>query len=178
MLIAFGRALLVLFLAWWGWRFCQLNRPWGVWDSHFLHNGHLVFHEAGHLVFAPFGHLMSIAGGSLMQLLVPLAAVGGFLFPRPQPYSAAIAVWWLGTSLVDLSPYIGDARSLQLIMIGGFLAEDVPDAHDWRNLLGAMDLLQYDGAIATAAWNSGVALMAAGLAWAGALVLRQMRAQH
>ena len=173
--VAAGRALLLVLLAWWGWRFAQLNRPWGVWDSHFLHNAHLVFHEAGHLLFAPFGRFMSIAGGSLMQLLIPLAAMAGFLYARPQPFGAAVATWWLGTSLIDLSPYIGDAQSLKLMMIGGFLAEDVPDAHDWRNLLYSLELLRHDRLIATVAWNMGGALMILGLAWGSALVVRQIQ---
>jgi hypothetical protein len=171
------RGLLLLLLAWWGWRFAALNQPYGVWGPHWLHNALLVFHEAGHIVFIPFGRFMTVAGGSLMQLIVPLACAGAFLFkPKPEPFGAAVGVWWLGTSFVDLSPYIGDARSLKLMMIGGFLAEDVPDAHDWRNILYALDLLRHDRAIATAAHHLGTGLMVLGLAWGGWMLWRQYQA--
>jgi hypothetical protein len=171
------RGILVLLLAWAGWRFAALNQPYGVYGPHFLHNGHLVFHEAGHIVFIPFGRFMTIAGGSLMQLIVPLAAALALLFkPKPDPFGAAVGVWWLGSSFVDLSPYIGDAQSLKLIMIGGFLAEDVPDAHDWRNILYGLDLLRYDRPIAVAAHALGVTLMGLGIAWGIWMLWRQLQA--
>jgi hypothetical protein len=171
------RGVLLLLLGWAGWRFAALNQPYGVYGPHFLHNGHLIFHEAGHIVFIPFGRFMTIAGGSLMQLIVPLVCALALLFkPRPDPFGAAVGVWWLGTSWVDLSPYIGDAQSLKLMMIGGFLAEDVPDAHDWRNILYSLDLLRHDREIAQAAHGIGVALMAAGMAWGAWMLWRQFRA--
>jgi len=171
------RGTLLLLLGWAGWRFAALNQPYGVYGPHFLHLGHLVFHEAGHIVFIPFGRFMTIAGGSLMQLIVPLvAALALLLKHRPDPFGAAVGVWWLGTSLVDLSPYIGDAQSLKLIMIGGFLAEDVPDAHDWRNILDGLGLLRFDREIAQAAHALGVTLMVAGMAWGAWMLWRQLRA--
>ncbi|MFQ5509515.1 MAG: hypothetical protein ACE5FN_09300 [Leptospirillia bacterium] len=170
------RAGLLLLLAFWGWRFAQLNQPYGVYDHHFLHNALLIFHEAGHLLFIPFGRFMTIAGGSLMQLLVPLIVIATFLFQStPNPFGAAVGVWWLGISLIDLSPYIGDAQSLKLMMIGGFIAEDVPDAHDWRNTLYSLNLLRFDREIASAAHYTGSLLIGTGLLWGAYLVLRQIK---
>jgi len=178
-LVAGLRAALLVFLAWTGWRFAALNQPYGVWDHTFLHNVHLIFHEAGHILFIPFGRFMTIAGGSLMQLLVPLACLIAFLWrEKPDPFGAAVCLWWLGTSFVDLSPYIGDAQSLKLMMLGGFFAEDVPDAHDWRNILYALDWLRYDRQIAEWAHWIGSALIVGGLgwgAWVASGVLRTRR---
>ena len=171
------RGVLLLLLAWWGHRFQELYQPWGVQGHHFIHNTHIIFHEAGHILFMPFGQFMTVAGGSLLQLIVPFAVILALLFrpEKPDPFGAAIGLWWLGTSVIDLSPYIGDAQDLKLIMLGGFVAEDVADAHDWRNILWDLNLLGLDREIATVAHQAGNFLMALGLIWGGWMLLRQAR---
>ncbi len=172
------RGVLLLLLAWWGHRFQVLCQPWGVQGHHFIHNTHIIFHEAGHILFMPFGQFMTVAGGSLLQLIVPFAVILALLFrpEKPDPFGAAVGLWWLGTSVIDLSPYIGDAQDLKLIMLGGFVAEDVADAHDWRNILWDLNLLGLDREIATVAHQAGNFLMAMGLLWGGWMLLRQARA--
>jgi hypothetical protein len=44
-------------------------------------------------------------------------------------------------SILDLAPYIYDARDPQLILLGGHTGED--GHHDWIYLLETFDRLQY-----------------------------------
>jgi len=44
---------------------------------------------------------------------VPIACLVAF-WRRRDRFGAAVAVWWAGQNLVDLAPYINDARALQL----------------------------------------------------------------
>ena len=84
-----------------------------------MHLPDLIFHEAGHILFSPLGRFMTVLGGSLTQLLVPLVCAGAFLWQTRDAFGAAIAVWWAGQNLIDLAPYINDARDLQLVLLGG-----------------------------------------------------------
>src|SRR5258706_14990973 len=72
----------------------------------------LVFHEAGHILFMPLGPFMTVLGGSLTQVLVPLVCAGAFLWQIRDPFGAAVAIWWAGENLIDVAPYINDARDL------------------------------------------------------------------
>ena len=123
-----------------------------------------MFHEAGHIVFAPFGSFMMSLGGSLMQIIVPAVCAWTFLFQQEDPFGASVCVWWTGESLLDLSPYIGDARSLQLMLLGGPAAE--VEGHDWEAILMALGWLHLDHTIANVAWYGGTALMLGSLACA------------
>ena len=78
-------------------------------NESFLHLPDLVFHEAGHIIFLPFGRFMTVLGGSLLQVLIPVIAVVAFV-RQEEPFGAAICAWWAGQNLVDLAPYIADAR--------------------------------------------------------------------
>jgi hypothetical protein len=165
-LVAGLRAGLLVMLAWTGWRYAALLQPTGVWGHPALHQVHLLLHEAGHMLLIPFGRFVTVAGGSLTQLALPVACLIAFLWrQRPEAFGAAVCLWWLGTSFVDLSPYIGDAGAMKLMAQGGFLAETLPAAHDWRYLLGALDLLPYAEPIARCAHLVGSALIVAGLGW-------------
>jgi hypothetical protein len=142
--------------------------------SSFLHNIDLVFHEAGHVLFMPFGEFLTVLGGSLMQLIVPVVVSVVLLFEKRDPFGAALALWWIGQNLLDLAPYIGDARSLQLILLGGVTGADAPGYHDWENILRDLGLLQFDRRIALVAALTGRVLMALAILW-GVLVLRECR---
>jgi hypothetical protein len=90
----------------------------------FLHLPDLVFHEAGHLIFGVFGRFMSVLGGSLLQFLIPVVAAVAFV-RQEEKFSAAVCAWWAGQNLVDLAPYIADARSLRLVLLGGRTGAEV-----------------------------------------------------
>ena len=66
--------------------------------------------------------MMSL-GGSLLQVIVPLACAWAFYFQQDDRFGASVCVWWAGENLLDLAPYIDDARSLQLMLLGGPAAE-------------------------------------------------------
>ena len=130
----------------------------------FLHLINLVFHEAGHILFAPFGNFMMSLGGSLLQVLIPLVCAWTFLFLQDDSFGCSVCVWWAGESLLDLSPYIDDARSLQLMLLGGPAAE--VEGHDWEAILMALGWLHLDHTIARGTWLLGTALMLGALTYA------------
>lgn len=139
--------------------------------SWWLHAVNLVFHEAGHVLFMPFGRFLQVLGGSLGQLLIPAVVIGAFL-RRHDPYGAVVGSWWLGESLLDLAPYINDARAGQLMLLGGVTGSQVEDYHDWEILLTKLGMLPYDHALARLAYTVGTVLMLAALVW-GWVLLRK-----
>ena len=163
-----GRLILYLFFLAWGWAFFSPPTATVVLDS-FMHMINLPFHEAGHILFSPFGPFLTSLGGSLGQLLVPAICAGALLVQTRDPFGASLCVWWLGQNFIDVAPYIDDARTLQLVLLGGRTGAEV-EGHDWEAILGALGWLRYDHAIARASHRLGVVLMATALAW-GALVL-------
>lgn len=73
---------------------------------------------------------------------------------------------------MDLAPYIGDARALQLPLLGGATGAEV-EGHDWEAILGALGWLEHDRAFATLAHATGALLILASLAWGAHVLLRQ-----
>ena len=116
----------------------------------FLDYVNLVFHEAGHVFFGFLGDFIGILGGSIMQVLVPAVAVGHFVW-QGYLYSAAIALFWVGQSLFNVSVYVKDARARVLPLLG----DDV-SAHDWYNILGRLGLLRWDQAIGNLVYGMGL----------------------
>lgn len=170
-----GRGLTLGGLAVWGGWFC-VHGPddyMAIGES-FLHRVDLIFHEAGHTVFRPFGDFMQVLGGSLGQLLMPLIVMLAFL-RQGDAFGAAVGLWWLGQSAMDVAIYINDARALELPLLGGGTGYDDPDRHDWNNLLGRLGLLPRDRAIAGFAYLLGRAAMLLAVFWGGALLWRQCR---
>jgi hypothetical protein len=102
---------------------------------------------------------------------VPLACAASFLRQQGNRFACAVCAWWGGQSLVDIAPYIADARALQLTLIGGRTGAEV-EGHDWEYLLAALGLLQWDIVIARLAHLAGSLMMAAALVWAIVLVVR------
>jgi hypothetical protein len=118
---------------------------WCAYDPtqwHLIDGVNLLIHEAGHIVFSPFGEFMMIAGGSLFQVIMPLLFVGYFAYQR-NFYSAALVLFWVGESILNVSVYAADSLALQLPLLGG------PDSmHDWNYLLGSLNLLQATARVA------------------------------
>lgn len=141
-------------------------------NGSFIHLPNLVFHEAGHILFAPFGRFMTVLGGSLTQVLIPLVCAAAFLWQARDPFGAAVASWWAGENLIDVAPYINDARELKLVLLGGRTGAEV-EGHDWEYLLNAMGLAHRDHAIAATVQAVGVLAMIAALVWGAAVVSAQ-----
>jgi hypothetical protein len=120
---------------------------WCAYDPyqwHLIDGVNLVIHEAGHLIFSPFGEFMMIAGGSLFQVIMPALFVGYFWYNRKY-YSAALVLFWVGQSILNVSVYAGDSLALQLPLLGG---QD--SVHDWNYLLNSLNLLPATAKIAGA----------------------------
>ena len=118
---------------------------WCAYDPykwHLIDGVNLVIHEAGHLIFSPFGEFTMIAGGSLFQVIMPALFVGYFWY-NSKYYSAALVLFWVGESILNVSVYAGDSLALQLPLLGG---QD--SIHDWNYLLGTMNLLPATAKIA------------------------------
>jgi hypothetical protein len=160
---------LVAGLAVWTIQFARTPLSDDAMDS-FLHLPDLVFHEAGHIIFSPFGRFLTVLGGSLMQVLVPVVAAIAFV-RQQDPFSAAICGWWAGQNLIDLAPYIADARALQLILLGGHTGAEV-EGHDWEYILTQLRVTHLDHQIGMTAYAIGLLIMIASLVIAGRAALR------
>lgn len=172
-----GRALLLGLVFAYGWRFHRMTMM-QLSDqeegSSVLHLVHLVFHEAGHVIFAWFGHFMGVLGGSLLQVLMPFIWFVAARFWGRDAFAGALCLWLMGHSLVDVSPYINDARSLQLVLLGGGTGQEV-EGHDWEYLLTELNLLHKDVYISRWVLRAGRWVMALGLLWAAAVLIAEFK---
>ena len=140
----------------------------------FLHLVNLPFHEAGHIIFRPFGAFITSLGGTLGQLLMPTICMSVLLLRTRDPFGASVALWWVGENFLDIAPYINDARSGQLPLLGGNFGHSTPYGfHDWQYLLTESGLLQYDHNLAQAAFAMGTIIMLLSLLWSGLLLGKQ-----
>lgn len=170
-----GRAALYAVLFLWSWRFLLSSVQENYVGESFLHWINLPFHEAGHILFGFFGDFLRALGGTLGQLLIPVICLAAFLFQNRNPFGASVALWWLGENFMDIAPYIADARSGQLLLLGGVTGRDVPGYHDWENVLFDLNLMQYDQTLGALSYALGRVLMVAALAWGGWLLRRERR---
>ena len=130
---------------------------WCAYDPyqwHLIDGVNLVIHEAGHLIFSPLGEFMMIAGGSLFQVIMPALFVGYFAY-HSKFYSAALVLFWVGESILNVSVYAGDSLVLQLPLLGG---QD--SVHDWNYMLSSLNLLPATGQIAGAIRLLGTTVIA------------------
>lgn len=167
----YGRCAVTALLAVWGGFLFSYDYRVGEIGTSFMHNILLPIHEAGHVLFMPFGEFMNILGGSLFQLLLPFGIGIAFLWINKDNFGAAVCMWWGGASLLDLAPYIYDARHPQLILLGGHTGEAGP--HDWIYLLTALGQRQHSPSWGTFVHSLGGILMCVALAWAMAVLWRQ-----
>jgi hypothetical protein len=167
-----GRALLLAGLVVWTWRFARAPMGAGAMDS-VLHLPNLVFHEAGHVILGVFGHVIGALGGSVFQFAVPLVLAAAFLRQR-DPFGASVCTWWAGQNLLDLAPYIADARSLQMVLLGGRTGAEV-EGHDWEYILGQLGWLHMDRTLGLAAHRLGLLIMIGALVWGATLLVRRRR---
>jgi hypothetical protein len=90
-------------------------------------------------------------------------------------FAASVSFWWLGQSLIDLAPYINDARRLQLMLLGGVTGRDVEDFHDWEFILRTLGLLEYDHLLARTAHLFGTVCILCAWLWGGYVLVKQYR---
>jgi hypothetical protein len=165
--------LLVIFAVWGIWLTRQDVRTGAIGQS-FIHGPLLVFHEAGHVLFRLFGEWMMFLGGTLGQLLMPALLAGALLIRNRDPYGAAIGLWLFGVSLLDVAPYVYDARQPQLMLLSGATGE--AGGHDWIYLLSGLGLLHRSQGLGQFIHMTGAVVVLVALAWA-AWVLRLQHAR-
>ena len=112
-------------------------------------------HEAGHFICNPFGTLIMFMGGSIWQVLFWLGLATYTLLARRQITFTMILLAITGHSFINMAVYIGDAQSKQLPLLFGMGAEH----HDWANILGMLNLLQFDSALAVASVLVGAGIV-------------------
>jgi hypothetical protein len=115
---------------------------WIVYDpmqGSFLDNVDLPIHETGHLLFSPLGEFLGVAGGSLFQVIFP-AVFAAYFWWNEKYYSAAIVLFWVGQSIINVYVYAADAVVMQLVLTSGMTGSE-GSFHDWNYLLTATGLL-------------------------------------
>ncbi len=159
----------------WTWQFVRAPMGLAAMQS-VLHLPNLVFHEAGHVLFMPFGRFMTVLGGSLFQFALPLVLAIAFLRQR-NSFGAAVCTWWAGENLLDVAPYIADARALTLVLLGGRTGAEV-QGHDWEYLLATLGWMRFDRAIGLGAHRLGLLMMIGALAWSAVYLVRTAEEAH
>lgn len=169
-----GRALLWAALAAWTVAFATHGVASNYAGESALHLVNLVFHEAGHVVFSPFGRFVMVLGGSALQLLVPVGCAVALHRSR-NPFGVTVAAWWAAENLLDIAPYVHDARALRLVLLGGRTGAEV-EGHDWEYLLSTLGWMRLDHTLARALHAAGLLAMSAALVWGAVLLAGQWRA--
>jgi hypothetical protein len=105
---------------------------------------------------------------------MPALMAGALLIKNRDPYGAAIGLWLLGVSLLDVAPYVYDARQPQLMLLTGATGE--AGGHDWIHLLSSLGLLQRSQGLGQFIHLLGAAVLLVALGWA-AWVLHLQRGQ-
>ncbi len=142
----------------------------------FLHLVNLPFHEFGHILFSPFGAVIHSLGGTLGQLLMPLICMGVLIIKTRDAFGGAVCLWWFGENFLDAAPYINDARSLSLPLLGGNFGYSSPYGfHDWEFILTELNLLKYDHFIASFSYITGSMIMVISIIWGIYLLIKQKR---
>lgn len=171
-----GRLILFIFLLIWSIKFLHCSIESNYVGKSFMHLVNLPFHEAGHIFFMFTGSVMRSLGGSLGQVIMPLVCMLVLLIKTRDTFGASIALWWTGESILDIAPYIDDAGSLSLQLLGGNTGASAPYGfHDWNFILTELNLLGHDHLIAGIAETSGKLIMVISLVWAAILLARQFK---
>jgi hypothetical protein len=167
------RVVLLACFAAWGWVLIAQDYGIGEIGSSFLHGPLLIFHEAGHVIFRLFGEWIGVLGGTLAQLLMPALIVVAFLWKNRDPFGAALGLWLLGVSLLDVAPYMYDALQPQLTLLNGSVGEE--GGHDWIYLFESMGLRPRAQFIGAATHKLGALVLLLALGWTAWLLVLQRR---
>ena len=173
-----ARVALLAFFAVWGLALIRLNYRTGEMATAFIHGPLLVFHEAGHVIFRPLGEWFTVLGGTLGQLMMPIILAVALLRKSRDPFGAAIGLWFLGVSVMDVAPYVYDALHPQLMLLSGTTGEE--GGHDWIYLLSSTGLLRRAHVLGGLTHALGALVVLVSLGWAAWLLRQQYprRAGH
>lgn len=165
-----ARVVLLALFALWGASLIAANIRTGEIFNTFLHKPLLVFHEAGHFIFMLFGEFIAVAGGTLGQLILPVVLMVALL-RKGDAFGGAIGFWLLGVSVLDVAPYVYDAKEPYLVLLGGHTGEE--GGHDWIYLLSHLGLREYSQALGWWIHKLGALMVLAALGWGGWLLWQQ-----
>ncbi len=168
--VLLAQALVLAVMVLWGIRLVSYKVMTAEIMGSFLHTADLPIHEFGHVLFRPFGQWMMYLGGSLFQCLLPFLVGVAFIWKQRNPFGAAFCLWWTGENVLDVAPYIYDAKLMALPLVGEWndaVAEMHVLRHDWHNILGPLDLVDAAPAIGTGAHALGAAIMVLACLWGG-----------
>ncbi len=175
-LIFGGRVIFFLVILIWGLKFIFTPMETNYVGASLWHFVNLPFHEAGHIIFRPFGRFITSLGGSLGQLLMPLVCLAVFLVKMRDTFAASFSMWWFGENFLDLAPYINDARSLTLQLLGGNTGRTSPYGfHDWEFILKESGFIRYDHFLANFSYKLGSILMIISFLWGGYILFKQYK---
>ncbi|MEO8120348.1 MAG: hypothetical protein ABI606_13650 [Rhodoferax sp.] len=87
------------------------------------------------------------------------------------PFGAAVGLWFLGVSLLDVAPYMYDALQPQLMLLSGSTGE--AGGHDWIYLFSSLGLLPRAQLIGGLTHKLGALVLLLALGWAACLLRRQ-----
>lgn len=171
-----ARAVLLLTLAVWGWRLAGATIESNEVAESFLHLVNLPFHEAGHVLFAPFGEFVRVLGGTLGQLIMPMVCSLVLLLRTRDPFGAGVALWWFGENFLDIAPYMNDAGTGELPLLGGNTGESSPYGfHDWEYLMTETGNLGREHDLARVSQALGTSIMLLALVWMATMLLRSYK---
>ena len=165
-----GQAMVLAVMVVWGVRLIAYPvMTAGIMES-FFHEVDLPIHEFGHVLFRPFGQWMMYLGGSLFQCLLPALIGVAFIWKMRNPFGAAFCLWWTAENVLDVAPYIYDAKLMALPLVGEWndeVAELHVLRHDWHNILLPLGAVNSAWALGNAAHFIGASLMVLSWLWAG-----------
>lgn len=171
-----GRIVIFIGILIWGVKFVTAPIESNYAGASFLHLVNLPFHEAGHIVFGFLGPFVASLGGTLGQLIMPLICASVLLLKTRDTFGASVCLWWFGQNFFDIAPYVNDARSLSLPLLGGNVGHSSPYGfHDWEYLLTEAGMLQYDHFLAKSLVGIGIIIFIISYAWGAILLFKQYK---
>ncbi len=175
-IIIYCRAAVLISLAIWGIKFIASPIQSNYAGESFMHLVNLPFHETGHIIFRPLGSFITSLGGTIAQMIIPLICFLTFLLKTRDTFGACVTLWWFGQNFFDIAPYVNDARSLSLPLVGGNFGYSSPYGfHDWEYILTESGLLRYDHFIAKLCVATGTIIFTISLAWGAILLFKQFK---
>jgi hypothetical protein len=147
----------------------------------FWHEVDLPIHEFGHVLFRPFGQWMMYLGGSLFQCLLPALIGVGFIWKMRNPFGAAFCLWWTAENVLDVAPYVYDAKLMAMPLVGEWndeVAEMHVLRHDWHNILLPFHAVDSAWVLGNIAHFLGAALMVLSWLWAGVWLWQSWKASR
>ena len=128
------------------------------------------------MFFAPFGNFVRSLGGTLGQMIMPMVCCLVLLFKTRDPFGAGAALGWFGENFIDIAPYINDAGTGELPLLGGNTGESAPYGfHDWEFLLTETNRPGREHDMARTSHSIGAFVMVLALVWMAAMLRRSYR---